>query len=151
MTEIDFYILPATDEARRLEFACRLAEKAVGKGHRVLIATASESDAEQLDSLLWHFSPESFLPHRRLTAQSQVDAHCPVDITGGDNYLDHHDVLINLNREIPSCFSRFERYAEVVIQREDILANSREHWSFFQHRGYPVQSRRLGGRAGSQH
>ncbi len=151
MTEIDFYILPASDDAQRLAFACRLAEKAVDKGHRVIIATASGNEAEQLDKLLWHYSPESFLPHRRITAQSSVDAYCPVDITDSEHYLDHHDVLINLHRNIPPCFSRFERYAEIVIQQEDILANSREHWSFFQHRGYPVQSRRLGGRTASQH
>lgn len=151
MTAVDFYILPASDPLQRLMFVCRLTEKAVGSGHRVIIAAGSTDEAEQLDQLLWEFSPESFLPHRQIDARSSTDAHCPVDITASDQYLDHHDVLINLQLEIPACFSRFERYAEVVIQREDILLNSRQHWRFFQHRGYPVKNRRLSDQALTPH
>ena len=145
MTGIDFYVLPSDSLHRRLEFACQLTEKAVNSGHQVLLAVDDLSTAEQLDQLLWTVKPESFLPHRIIDTTPQTDTRLKIEITHGDTCLDHHDVLIAMCAEIPVFFSRFQRYAEVVVQKADILAQSREHWSFFQHRGYPLQHRKLGG------
>lgn len=145
MTEIDFYVLPTDNPERRLEFACKLSEKAVARGHRVLIAVDTDAQAETLDECLWSFSNDSFLPHRIITATSTADPAYPVEISVQAPCLDHHGLLISMSGEVPTYFSRFQRYAEVVIQQEQILASSRDHWSYFQHRGYPMQHRKLRG------
>lgn len=145
MTGIDFYVLPTDSPERRLEFACKLSEKAVAKGHRVLIAVDTDTEAETLDQCLWSFTNDSFLPHRIITPASAADPVYPVEISIQAECLDHHGLLISMSDEVPAFFSRFERYAEVVIQDKQILATSRDHWSFFQHRGYPMQHRKLRG------
>ena len=56
---------------------------------------------------------------------------------------EYQGLLINLGQEIPSWFSRFERLSEIVIQEPGILKNTREHFSFFRERGYPIEYRHI--------
>ena len=141
MTEVSFYILQERELQARWQFACRLIEKAHRLGHQVLVTVDNAADAEYLDDLLWHFHPESFVPHRRLGALDQPSA--PVEIGINNEYGDQHDVLVNLSQQVPEQFSRFQRLSEVVIQEPQVLQNTREHFSFYKARGYPVQWRNL--------
>ncbi len=145
MTQIDFYILQDTEHQARWHFACRLIEKAYRLDRRILVAVDSQEHAELLDDLLWSFKPESFLPHRLLEATDAPEA--PIEITFGENFDEnfgeHRDVLINLSSKVPEHFSRFERLSEVVIQEPEILQATREHFSFYKTRGYPIQHRKL--------
>ncbi len=139
MTRVDFYILPLSDEAQRLQFACKLTEKAWNLGHRVLLYADSEAQANALDQLLWQTRPESFLPHNNAADKQPA----PIEISCEDDPGDHHDVLINLALEIPGFFSRFERVSEIVCQEPQQLTASRERWKFYQDRGYPLKSHKL--------
>lgn len=141
MTHIDFYILPDTSAEARWQFACRLIEKAHALGRQLLVAVDSPADARHLDELLWRFKPESFVPHRLLDSSDMPAA--PVEITPDDNCGQHHDVLINLSSRVPEHFSRFERLSEVVIQDCEVLKTTREHFSFYKTRGYPIQHRKI--------
>jgi DNA polymerase III subunit chi len=141
MTEVSFYILQDHEAEARWLFSCRLIEKAHRLGHQVLVAVDSVADAEYLDDLLWRFNPESFVPHRRLDAQDQPPA--PIEITANQECGEHHDVLVNLSRQVPEHFSRFQRLSEVVIQDPLVLQSTREHFSFYKSRGYPVQWRNI--------
>src|SRR5690554_5975871 len=100
MTGIDFYVLPSDSLQRRLEFACQLTETAVNAGHRVLLAVDDQDSAEQLDQLLWTLKPESFLPHRVITATADAQPALNIEITADDTSFDHHDVLIAMRAEI---------------------------------------------------
>lgn len=139
MTKIDFYVLPETTGEARWLFACKLAEKVQRMGMRVLIAVDSAADAQQLDDLLWTFKPESFVPHQLLGGNKPA----PVEITCSDQAGDHQGLLLNLSKTIPTWFSRFERVSEVVIQEPQMLATSRERYSFYKSRGYPIDTRKL--------
>ena len=46
MTKVDFYILPSADPSARLDFACKLTDKAWRMGHRIYLHC---SDAAQRD------------------------------------------------------------------------------------------------------
>lgn len=139
MTQIDFYILQKSDDDSRLHFICRLTEKALSRGHRVMVATESAEQTKKLDELLWQFRPESFVPHT--TAQDGLPA--PVFISHEQDDRDHHQVLINLREEIPQQFSRFERLLEVVIQAPQVLQSTRQHYAFYKARGYQLNSHKL--------
>lgn len=139
MTKVDFYVLPGTTSEARWLFACKLAEKVQRMGMRVLIAVNSEADAKQLDELLWTFKPESFVPHQLINGGKPA----PVEITFNDQAGDHQGLLLNLSNSIPPWFSRFERVSEVVIQEPQMLAISRERYSFYKSRGYPIETRKL--------
>jgi DNA polymerase-3 subunit chi len=145
MTRIDFYILQESASETRWLFACRLVEKAVRSGHKVLITLDTQADAQHLDDLLWTFKPETFIPHEQVDSHSD-EARAPVALTTGlaDHQLhEHHGLLINLAQQIPPWFSRFERLGEIVIQQPEVLKNTREHFSFYRERGYPIEHHKM--------
>lgn len=141
MTLIDFYVLKKDSLDDQYHFACRLVEKAVRQGNRVMIATKDQAESEKLDESLWSFRPDAFVPHAMLG--DELAASAPVLISHGEDDDSHHDVLVNLRLEIPTQFSRFQRLAEVVVQNPDILENSRQSYAFYKKRGYPINTHKL--------
>lgn len=139
MTHVDFYILPQTTSEARWLFACRLIDKVQRLGVRVLVAMDDEADARALDELLWTFKPESFIPHQLINGGKPA----PVEITFNQDTGDHQGLLLNLSKTIPAYFSRFDRLSEVVIQEQQSLQASRERFSFYKSRGYPIETRKL--------
>ncbi len=144
MTKVDFYILQASGEDARRHFCCRLVDKALRAGHRILVTTDTQAEAEHLDDLLWTFKPESFIPHQLLDASRTATA--PVLICGDlpAQYQPAPDsLLINLRQDIPAWFSAFARVSEVVIQSPDVLKNTRQHYSFYRQGGYAIEHRKV--------
>ncbi len=139
MTRIDFYILAATDSGARELFACRLVEKAYVQGHRVYIHVPDAHAAEQLDGLLWTFRAGSFLPHERIEAPD-ADAETPIHIGWGDDPGSHDDVLVNLCRDVPLFFSRFQRVAEVIAGEDPEREAGRQRFRFYRDRGYDLKT-----------
>ncbi len=117
----------------------RLADKAFQQGHRIFINAVDEAQARTLDELLWSFRPASFLPHG-LHGQEHSDT---IAIGWGQEPDNHNDLLINLQLDIPSFFSRFARVAEVVTQDPASLQALRESWKFYKERGYQLEKHDL--------
>ena len=139
MTRVGFYVVQAAEPGQRLSVAVRLADKAFQRGHRIFINAADEDQARALDELMWSFRPSSFLPHG-LHGQEHSDT---VAIGWGQEPHNHSDLLINLQLEIPSFFSRFQRVAEVVTQDPDSLEALRASWTFYRERGYQLEKHDL--------
>ena len=135
MTLVGFYVVQTSDPGQRLRVAARLADKAFQRGHRIFINATDEAQATELNKLLWSFRPTSFLPHG-LHGQEHSET---IAIGWGQEPNNHNDLLINLQLEIPSFFSRFARVAEVVTQEPDSLAALRKSWTFYKERGYQLE------------
>jgi DNA polymerase-3 subunit chi len=88
--------------------------------------------------MLWQFREDAFVPHALLNAED-APADCPVSIGWHPEPGHHHDVIINLSPELPAFFSRFERLVEVVVQNDDVLDYTRQHFRFLKDRGYPIE------------
>ena len=136
MTQIDFYVLSEGTRGNRYTLACRLSEKIYHQGRRILIHTGSDEETRHLDRLLWTFRQGSFIPHG--IANSCDAAATPVLITHQAEAGDEKDVLINLNREVPNFFSRFERVAEIIDQEPPVVTAGRERFRFYRDRGYTL-------------
>jgi DNA polymerase-3 subunit chi len=139
MTLVGFYVMQTSDPGQRLRVAARLADKAFQRGHRIFINATDEAQATELNKLLWSFRPASFLPHG-LHGQEHSET---IAIGWGQEPNNHNDLLINLQLEIPSFFSRFARVAEVVTQEPDSLAALRKSWTFYKERGYQLEKHDL--------
>lgn len=139
MTLVGFYVVQSSEPGQRLRVAARLADKAFQRGHRIFINASDETQACELDELLWHFRPASFLPHG-LHGQEHSET---ISIGWGQEPDTHNDLLINLQLEIPSFFSRFQRVAEVVTQEPISLAALRKSWTFYNERGYQLEKHDL--------
>ncbi|MEX1669936.1 DNA polymerase III subunit chi [Zhongshania guokunii] len=135
MTKIDFYILNQDTAAAAMLYACRLAEKAYRSGREVYLHCEDGDAADAINQLLWNFRDESFIPHSCHPADTN-----PVLVGCGEYAGEHCDVLINTARETPAFFSRFQRLAEIVSKDEASLKASRQRYSFYKNRGYPLNS-----------
>lgn len=144
MTRIDFYILQEATQEARWHFCCRLVDKALRAGSRILLLADNQDQAKTLDDLLWSFKPESFIPHqlldpaRPLSAPVEIASELPATYQPAENSL-----LINLSRQIPKGFEQFTRVSEIVVQDPEVLKNTREHYSFYRQGGYAIDNRRV--------
>ncbi len=144
MTRIDFYLLSTSDRTARLNLVCKLAEKAVGSAQKVFIHSDEAEDLTLLDTALWEFRAMSFVGHTLLPAghiSSSVE-NDPVQLSSGEPGSDR-TVLINLARQVPPFFSRFERTLEVVDELPDVKESGRQRYRFYQQRGYPLQHHKM--------
>ena len=141
MTTIDFY----THVDDRLAVAARVVAKAYAAHGSVRVLTPDAATTDALDRLLWIQPPLAFLPHCRM--DSAVAAETPIWI---DERVAHEGpaaVLVNLQREPPPFFSRFERLAEIVGRDEDDVAAGRARFRFYRERGYELRTHNLSERA----
>lgn len=141
MTHVSFYILTDEQADAQLRFACRLAEKAHGEGHRLYLRVDDAQTGEQLDKLLWTFRQGSFVPHALLSNLAAKDDPTPVVIGSGEPPLQLDGVMVNLGSDVPGFFSRFERTLEVVAPAQ--RAAARQRYRFYQDRGYPLQTHQI--------
>jgi DNA polymerase-3 subunit chi len=141
MTRVDFYLLSSKTPHEREKFACRLAEKAWKQGHKVYLHSQSKEQTEQLDTLLWTFRPESFVPHDIAEGDTSLS---PVLLGNNEApQLSAHDILINLATEVPSFFSHFERAIELINENEQIKTAGRERYRFYKERGYALETHKI--------
>ena len=139
MTQVDFYILPSADPSARLDFACKLSEKAWRMGHRIYLHCSDAAQREDLDARLWRFKGEAFIPH----GDAEEDQVAPVVLGLGQDPGQHQDLLVNLDLRIPDFFKLFARVAEIVVEDPAIRLAARESFRFYREQGYPLQDHRL--------
>lgn len=142
MPQIDFYVLSKSDLQERLIFTCRLVEKVVKLGHKVIILTSDKQDSQSLDDLLWTFRPESFVPHKVLTEndmeQSSVGITHETFCT-----LKSGDVLVNLSQNAPTNIDQFQRLVEIVVQDQSVLTSTRNHFAYYRDKGYAIETHNI--------
>ena len=139
MTSIDFHH-GARD---KVQAACRLIGELYAQGRKVLVYAPAENLAERLDRQLWVQPATGFLPHCRVGAA--LAAETPVVIGGSLDDAAHHDVLVNLDGDLPPAFSRFERLLEIVGTDEADRGPARARFKFYRDRGYAIAAHDLKG------
>lgn len=132
MTRVFFYY-GASD---RLAAASALLGGACAKKRPVLVYAPDRQVADGLDRQLWTHPPLSFVPHCRL--DSPLAAETTILIADRLDTLPQDERLMNLSREIPPGFSRFQSLIEVVGQDEEDRLAARERVGFYKERGYEV-------------
>jgi DNA polymerase-3 subunit chi len=123
MPRIDFYILAEQSLRARMLLVCKLIEKAYKNRYRIYIHTQDETEAHQLDELLWTYREDSFL-HDAIPEK-------------------HRDILINLHKTIPEFYNQFSRLLEVVVDVDNIQAIARDHFRFYKTNGHAIQTHKL--------
>ncbi|MGV8804132.1 MAG: DNA polymerase III subunit chi [Polaromonas sp.] len=138
MTKIDFHV----NVADKLAYSCRLLRKAYQSGARIVVMGDAEMLAE-LDTRLWTFSPQDFVPHCRADAASATLTVTPIILTGSLADCAHHDVLVNLGLEVAVGFERFARLIDVANQMPQDLAAARQRWKHYQALGHAPKKHEL--------
>jgi DNA polymerase-3 subunit chi len=137
VTGIDFYH-GARDKAQA---ACRLIGDLYAKGRQVFVYSPEEAMASQVDRMLWTQAATGFIPHCR--AGAPLAAETPILIGSSLDGLQQHDVLVNLDGELPPAFSRFEQLIEIVGTDDADRQPARARFKFYRDRGYALQAHDL--------
>jgi DNA polymerase-3 subunit chi len=137
MTEITFHF----NVPDRPGYACRLLRKATRSGAQVVV-TAPAPELAGLDKLLWTFADTEFVPHLLQRRGAKVPAHLqatPVWLAEDPADAMHHQVLVNLGRDVPQGFESFDRVIEIVSGDDDDRQAARARWKHYASRGYAIQ------------
>ena len=95
----------------------------------------------ELDQLLWSFSPSEFVPHALVSADSDHDLTLtPVLLIERLSACGHQDILVNLGQEVPAQFEGFERLIEVVADDQEAVLAGRQRWRHYATRGYTLKT-----------
>lgn len=104
-----------------------LAEKVYASGKRLLIKTELVEKAEHLNTLLWTYRPDSWLPHGAESDGNEADQ--PVLITTRNDNVNQAEMVMLVDggtldeiRSFERCLNLFNGYDEVAVQQ------ARELW-----------------------
>ena len=126
MTEVLFYHL----QGQKLEGVLpTLLEKSVERGWRVVVQSGIEERIDALDSLLWTYRDDSFLPHG--TWREAEAAAQPVLLTVTDSNPNNAVVRFLIDgAPMPEDPASYERIVLLFDgEDEEATARARQHWS----------------------
>ena len=124
MSEIRFYHL----ERQNLDTVLpMLLTKALEKGHKILVRTPNEAETERLNTHLWTFKENSFLPHG--SAKDGKAEHQPIWITDKDENENNADVLILTHGQDIEDKSDYALICDIFDgNNEEMLSAARARW-----------------------
>ena len=125
MTEIWFYHLESQPLERALP---ALLEKTLERGWRAVVETSSRERATAIDSMLWTYRDDSFLPHA--IAGDETDPDQPVLITMDDGNPNAANVRFYVDRAVPRSGDGYERIFFLFSGHDpDAVTEARAAWT----------------------
>ena len=133
MTRIDFYHLQKSNIENTLP---KLLEKAYSTGKKILIKVGNENRVEFLNTHLWVYDEQSFLPHgSKKDGNSEIQ---PIWLTSQDENPNNATILFltdGAKYEVENV-SSFERVLNIFDGNDsDALTWSREFWKQLKSQG----------------
>lgn len=124
MTEVLFYHLESQPLERVIPV---LLEKSLERGWKAVVETGSPERAAALDSALWTWRDDSFLPHG--VAGQPTDALQPVLITTAGDNPNGANVRFFVDRAVPKDVGGYERVVFLFSGHDpDAVAEARLAW-----------------------
>jgi len=138
---VDFYLLKDNHSHSVWRTACKLLEKAYQNQLQVFVCCKTKKEAEYLDTLLWTYQAESFLPHGLVW--EQLAQRPPIEI--GIEYPNNTDseLVLNLTHELPKYSERLKRIMEIVSADETEKIISREHYRAYREKNYTLHTHQI--------
>ena len=134
MTEIRFYHL----QRRTLEQVLpQLLDIILKRGHRIIVKTGTKERAEALNSHLWTYSSDSFLPHGG--EKDGFEADQPIFLTSGDSNPNKADMLILSDGAQSEQVSNYKMCCEIFDGNDDeAVSAARTRWKAYKDEGHEL-------------
>jgi DNA polymerase-3 subunit chi len=124
VSEVLFYHLESQPLERVLPM---LLEKTLERGWRAVVETSSAERAAAIDSMLWTFRDDSFLPHG--IAGDATDPDQPVLITTDGQNPNAANVRFFVDRAVPQSGEGYERIVFLFSGHDpDAVTEARAAW-----------------------
>lgn len=125
MTEVLFYHLETQPLERVLP---QLLEKTIERGWRAVVETSASERAAAIDTLLWTYRDDSFLPHA--IAGEPTDADQPVLITADTGNRNAANVRFFVDRAVPQTGEGYDRIVYLFSGHDpDAVSEARVAWT----------------------
>jgi DNA polymerase-3 subunit chi len=133
-TEVNFYHLTRSSLEDALP---RLLVKTLQAGERAVVLLGSSERVEALNTHLWTYDPNGFLPHG---AHRDGEAeHQPVWLTHLDENPNKATFLFVADRARSSRVADFKRCFELFDGRdEEAVADARNRWKIYKEQGHTM-------------
>ncbi len=133
-TEVNFYHLTKASLEDALP---RLLVKTLQAGERAVVMLGSPERVDALNTHLWTFDPNGFLPHGSM--KDGEAARQPVWLTHLDENPNGANFLFVADRAKSEKVDRFKRCFELFDGRdEEAVADTRERWKTYKAAGHTV-------------
>jgi DNA polymerase III subunit chi len=124
MTEVSFYHLERTPLKVALP---KILEKAHSAGMRTVVIAGSEEHIAELNTALWTYDPDSFLPHG--TGEDGLAADQPIYLTTHDENPNAATVLALVDGVDVPDFGKFNRVLDLFDGHdEEAVQAARGRW-----------------------
>lgn len=124
MTEVLFYHL----ERRSLEDVLPgLLEKCLERGWRAVVQATSGERCAALDTHLWSYREDSFLPHG--ASGDEMAAHHPICLTTGTDNPNEANIRFLVEMAVADDVEPYDRVVHVFDGSDDVaVRQAREQW-----------------------
>jgi DNA polymerase-3 subunit chi len=138
MTEVRFYHLQSRTQNDVLP---SLLSKAYEQGKRVVVKLRDKKEVSALDTYLWTFNVNSFLPHgsAKTIKDDDVVPVQPIWLTDKDENPNGADVLIIAQGASSGMHGEFSLCCEMLDGHdEQAVSSARERWRAYKEKGFDV-------------
>ncbi len=134
MTDVAFYHL----QRSTLEAALpALLAKTLAAGKRAVVMVGAPERVEALNSVLWTFDPESWLPHGSAADGNAADQ--PVWLTGSDENPNGAQFLFLADGATSARVADYERCFELFDGNDpDAVEKARARWTAYKEQGFAL-------------
>lgn len=133
-TEVLFYHLERAPLERVLP---DLLERTLSRGWRAVVQAGSDERVDALDTLLWTYADESFLPHG--TIKDGPPERQPIFLTSSEMNPNSATVRFFVDGATAGDLSSYERAVYLFDGRDEaMVAQARKHWTTAKEAGHAV-------------
>lgn len=134
MTDIAFYHLEKSPLEKALP---RLLEKTLQAGKRAVVMAGSDARVQALNSNLWTYHQDSWLPHG--TAKEGSSADQPIWLTAQDENPNGAQYLFLTDGATSEAVAQFERCFELFDGNDPAsVTAARERWTRYKEAGHTL-------------
>ncbi|HLJ65003.1 MAG TPA: DNA polymerase III subunit chi [Stellaceae bacterium] len=134
MAEVGFYHLRNLTLERMLP---KLLERALVDGYRIQVMAGAQERVDHLDTLLWTYADDSFLPHG--TRRSGEAARQPIWITSDDENANGANLLVLVDGARSAHLGSYKRICDVFDGNDEAaLAAARQRWKAAKDAGHTL-------------
>ena len=134
MTDIGFYHLTRSSLAQALP---KLLEKVYSSGARAVVMTGSEERTGALDTILWTYDQDAFLPHG--TARDGSPEDQPIWITHEDENPNGASILVLTDGAVSGRIGDYGRCLEMFDGNDPgAVQEARAHWKSYAAAGHSL-------------
>jgi len=139
--KVNFYLLSSSEQTGFLHFVCRLTEKALQRNNYVYIYCPFPATAATLDSLLYSFRADSFLPHcqlaKPLSEEDYNKPEFPIYLGNEHNSVPAAWLVINLSDRVYASASHI---IEIVPNDSSQKKSARQKFTRYRELGYELKT-----------